>query len=91
MYSHRAAKAVEFMICDALLAADPVLKISSAVDVPEEFGNLSDSIVKIIEYSKDPALQKSRDIIRRIRNRELYKMVGETLLPEGQRIKVQWL
>lgn len=36
VYGHRVAKAIEYMVGDALAAADPVLKISHALDDPRE-------------------------------------------------------
>ena len=38
VYQHNVGKAIDFMICDALLAADHVLKISDAVNDPEVCG-----------------------------------------------------
>jgi len=42
VYSHRVSKAVEFMITDALLAADPCLQISAAIEDPERYCQLTD-------------------------------------------------
>lgn len=36
VYGHRVAKAIEYMVGDALAAADPFLKISDALDDPKE-------------------------------------------------------
>jgi HD superfamily phosphohydrolase len=52
VYSHRASKAVEFMVTDILLLADPVMKISSAVDDPASYVHLTDCLIKQIETSK---------------------------------------
>jgi HD superfamily phosphohydrolase len=88
VYSHRVGKACEYMITDALLEADPVLKISEMIYDREQYGNLTDSIVRTIESSRDPLLQASRDIIKRLRQRKLYKFVDEILLQPEQFDKV---
>lgn len=50
----RLGKAVEHMVVDALVAADPVLKLSQKIDDPDEYLHLTDSILETIENSKDP-------------------------------------
>jgi HD superfamily phosphohydrolase len=82
VYQHNVGKAIDFMICDALLEADPVMKISDAVFDPEEYIRLTDCVLKDIEVSRDPALSKAQAIIRRLRKRELYKLVDTILLPK---------
>ncbi|RIA97929.1 HD phosphohydrolase domain-containing protein [Glomus cerebriforme] len=81
VYNHRVGKAIEYMLCDALVEADPVLKISKTVENPEEYLQLNDTILNQIEFSKEPSLAKSREIIKRIRTRKLYKFVDEFLVP----------
>ncbi|KNZ80826.1 SAM domain and HD domain-containing protein 1 [Termitomyces sp. J132] len=75
IYSHKAAKAIEYMIIDGLLAAEPHLKIANRVDDPRKYLYLTDDIMGRIEESTDPELAKSRAIFDRIRTRDLYKMV----------------
>jgi hypothetical protein len=62
------------MVVDALTEADVVWnnEISNSIWDVTEFIRLDDSILKRIEWSREPALKKGREIIRRIRNRELY-------------------
>ncbi|EQC32779.1 hypothetical protein SDRG_09750 [Saprolegnia diclina VS20] len=81
IYGHRKGKAVEYMMCDAMVLADKTLGISASTESPEDFQYMTDHIVKMIECSKDPALQAARDIVRRIRRRELYEFVDEYLVP----------
>lgn len=80
VYTHRVGKAVEYMLADAMVKADPVLNISGAVDDPAEFTLLTDSIISVIERSKDPGLQESRAIIKRLRERDIYKLADEYLI-----------
>ncbi|KAM3583590.1 hypothetical protein VKS41_004497 [Umbelopsis sp. WA50703] len=83
MYTHRKAKAVECMITDVLLEADPVLKISEKVDDEYEYLKLTDDILKTIQFSECEELKKARQIIKRIRTRKLYRFVDEFLIPAG--------
>ncbi|GMH80695.1 hypothetical protein TL16_g08657 [Triparma laevis f. inornata] len=86
VYTHKTIKAVEYMICDALVLADPwipipnaeggqALRISQAMSDPGNYVNLKDSVLDMIESSSIPELQRSRDIIRKIRSRQFYKCV----------------
>eukprot|EP00299_Pterocystis_sp_00344_P007860 c273_g1_i1.p1 GENE.c273_g1_i1~~c273_g1_i1.p1 ORF type:complete len:535 (+),score=98.86 c273_g1_i1:30-1607(+) len=84
VYTHSKAKAIEYMVRDAMIHADPVLRFSDKITDPEEFWQLTDSILKDIELSRDPALEYSRKLIRRIRDRELYKFCGEYVVPSNQ-------
>lgn len=81
VYSHRVGKAIEYMVSDALLHADPYLKISERVRSPETYCYLTDSILTQIEASTAPELAKSRSIIKRLRKRELYRMADEIIVP----------
>jgi HD superfamily phosphohydrolase len=84
VYTHKKAKAVEYMIVDAMVEADVGWnsRISHAIRDPKEFIKLDDTIVKQIEFSNEPELQKARDIIKRLRKRDLYVFVNEYTVPE---------
>jgi deoxynucleoside triphosphate triphosphohydrolase SAMHD1 len=69
------AKAIEYMIIDALLAAEPHMKIANQIDKPEKYVYLTDNIMPRIESTPDPELAESRAIFDRIRTRDLYKSV----------------
>ncbi|TFY76765.1 hypothetical protein EWM64_g7247, partial [Hericium alpestre] len=75
IYNHKTAKAVEHMIIDAMLAAEPTLKIAEQIDDPKKYLHLTDCIMNIIEQSTDPALEDSRRIFARIKERDLYRCV----------------
>jgi HD superfamily phosphohydrolase len=79
VYTHRVGKAVEYMITDALLAADPVLKISDAIDDMHRYMLLDDSILNEIARSTDSSLAKSRDILYRLNKRDLYRYYSPAL------------
>ena len=85
VYSHRVGKSIEFMIGDAFRLADPILGISEAVEDVELYTTqLTDNLLRTIEASREPELQRARDIVRRIRKRDLYKMVDEVLISPAQ-------
>ncbi|KYR01208.1 HD phosphohydrolase domain-containing protein [Tieghemostelium lacteum] len=86
VYTHKVGKAIEFMISDAFSEADHFLGISDQIEDPREYINLTDSLLKRIETSKEPQLAKSREIIKNIRNRNLYKFVDEILVGSAQKI-----
>ena len=48
------ATAIEHMVVDALLSADPHLKFAKKVFQPEQYLHLTDSIMPFIEATTDP-------------------------------------
>ncbi|KAI9343829.1 hypothetical protein BD770DRAFT_397934 [Pilaira anomala] len=81
IYTHRVGKAIELMIVDAFLAANNYLKIADSVSNPEDYLFMTDDIIRNIERSKCPELAESRQIVKNIRTRNLYKFVDEFLVP----------
>ncbi|RUS17077.1 hypothetical protein BC937DRAFT_90455 [Endogone sp. FLAS-F59071] len=86
IYTHRVCKAIEYMITDVLLAADPYIHISNAVQQAEQYVNLTDDILRVIERSSVDELAPARAIIKRIRTRQLYKFVDEVLIPQDMKL-----
>lgn len=76
------------MLTDAFLHADSTLKISESTSNPEDFLHMTDSLVAIIERSKEPELKQSRHIIHRLRRRKLYRYVDEHLMPTNRSISI---
>ena len=81
VYSHRVGKAIEFMISDILLLAEDHFKFTECIDTPEKYLRLTDCILRDIENSTASELQQARDLIGKLRRRQLYKMAGETIIP----------
>lgn len=81
VYTHKAHKGAEILIRDILLKADPHfeiakgLSISRAVNNPDAFQYLRDSIIDLIEFSKNNTLKDSHALIARFRSRDLYKQI----------------
>ncbi|CAG8818254.1 22926_t:CDS:2, partial [Cetraspora pellucida] len=82
VYNHRVSRAINYMIADALVEADPYFKIKDAIDDPKKYIKLNDSILSTIEHSDCEDLKASRNIIKRIRRRDLYKFVSECSIPK---------
>lgn len=82
IYTHRVGKAIEFMICDIFRSANSYLNIQDRLFDPKEYISLNDNIIHEIEFSKLPELKKSRDLIQRLRKRELYKLADEVIIPD---------
>jgi len=84
---HRKTQAVDLMIAEALTAANPVYKFDEMVRDRDSYVNLSDYVIREIEMSKDPVLEKSRNLIRRIKQRKLFIFVAESLINSTQKIE----
>ncbi|XP_007031445.2 PREDICTED: deoxynucleoside triphosphate triphosphohydrolase SAMHD1 homolog isoform X2 [Theobroma cacao] len=84
VYTHSKVKAVELMVVDALLKANSYLEISSSIQDPSEYWKLDDTIIKTIETAPDEELRESRDLIRRIRRRNLYQFCNEFAVPKDK-------
>ena len=102
VYTHKKAKAIEFMVVDALLAAEPALKICNKIRDPAQFKLLDDGIVDIIENFEvlglgdrvdegyHSCLRDAQSIIARVRNRQLYKYVADALVPSEIVMSGRW-
>jgi hypothetical protein len=89
----RKARSVDLMVVDALRAANPVLKITDKIWDAKEFVKLDDTILKQIEFyggynplwqlgdEDDSHILKAQSIIKRLRNRDLYRYCGECVIP----------
>ncbi|XP_047962298.1 deoxynucleoside triphosphate triphosphohydrolase SAMHD1 homolog isoform X2 [Salvia hispanica] len=82
VYMHAKVKAVELMLVDAMTKANDVLQISSYINEPAQYWKLDDTIVKTIETSTSQDLKESRDLILRIRRRDLYQYCNEYSVPK---------
>ncbi|KAH6826762.1 HD domain-containing metal-dependent phosphohydrolase family protein [Perilla frutescens var. hirtella] len=82
VYMHAKVKAIELMVVDAMTKANDVLQISSYIDEPAQYWKLDDTILKTIETSSSQDLKESRDLILRIRRRDLYQYCNEFSVPK---------
>ncbi|KAF3786450.1 Deoxynucleoside triphosphate triphosphohydrolase SAMHD1-like protein [Nymphaea thermarum] len=84
VYTHAKVKALELMFVDALLLADKHLGISSSIHNPADYWKLDDTIMKRIETDPDEELRPSRELILRMRRRDLYQFCNEYAVPKDQ-------
>ncbi|XP_057769365.1 uncharacterized protein LOC130989400 isoform X2 [Salvia miltiorrhiza] len=82
VYTHAKVKAVELMVVDALVSANSYLQIASHIQDPSQYWKLDDTIIKTIETAPDQELKESRDLILRIRRRDLYQFCNEYAVPK---------
>jgi len=83
VYQHPVATAIDHMLADALVMANDVFKFSESVLDPGRYLELDDRILNRIEFSTDERLKDSQEILKRIRKRQLYKLVDELLIPSS--------
>ncbi|OCH87676.1 HD-domain/PDEase-like protein [Obba rivulosa] len=81
IYNHKTAKAIEYMLVDALLTAEPYMRIAQRIFDPRKFLFLTDNIKAIIESSEAEELAPARQILHRINTRDLYKPVDFKVFP----------
>ncbi|KAK2994077.1 hypothetical protein RJ640_024341 [Escallonia rubra] len=84
VYTHAKVKAIELMIVDALCKANDYLQIASHVHDPSQYWKLDDTIIKAIETAPDQELRESKDLILRIRRRDLYQFCNEYAVPKDK-------
>ena len=93
-YQHKVAGAIELMITEALILANPYLlfkgqnnkptKMSECINDFHAYWKLGDYVVKQIESSSDTNLLPSQMVIERLRKRDLFCCVGELLLSPSE-------
>ena len=87
VYQHRVANVVEAMVTDVFLEAEdayrfrgedgsPPVSLSHAARVPEHFAMLTDSILGDILRCPQPGLERARELLLRLMNRNHYEWLG---------------
>ncbi|KAH0991652.1 hypothetical protein GBA52_003135 [Prunus armeniaca] len=86
VYTHPKVKAIELMVVDALCYANADLGIAASIQKPSEFWKLDDSILKWIETSDSdsPSLKEAKNLIQRIRKRDLYQYCNQFSVPKDK-------
>ncbi|KAL8124385.1 hypothetical protein AgCh_012143 [Apium graveolens] len=82
VYTHSKVKAIELMIVDALVQANDYLEIASHIQDPSQYWKLDDTIIKTIETAPVQELKESKELILRIRRRDLYQFCNEYSVPK---------
>ena len=74
------------MVAEALIEANPVYHFEQVIFDPERYIRLlHDDLLHVIKRSRDPRLQTSAKLLKRIDQRDLYKCVGERIIHKGWR------
>lgn len=84
VYTHPKVKAIELMVADALFKANDYLEISSYIEDPSQYWKLDDTILKTIETVVDQQLKEAKELILRIRRRNLYQFCNEYAVPKDK-------
>ncbi|XP_054816683.1 uncharacterized protein LOC129316338 isoform X3 [Prosopis cineraria] len=84
VYTHPKVQAIELMVADALVEANNYLEVSSHILNPSEYWKLDDTIIKTIETSPSKELKEARELILRIRRRNLYQFCNEYAVPKDE-------
>ncbi|OWY96448.1 hypothetical protein PHMEG_00033281 [Phytophthora megakarya] len=92
VYQHRGVRAIDYMLCDLLIAANDHLtikgkRISEIMCFMEAYQHFDDRVLLKIQESDGPALQNARSILNRILSKPYYSYVGKTLLTEHSQLK----
>ena len=80
VYYNRVTQGIELMICDVFTEANSYYKFDTMIEDPTEYIKLTDNILEEIEYSTNPALNKSRDLIKKLKKRDIYRFACEIML-----------
>ncbi|ORZ38135.1 HD phosphohydrolase domain-containing protein [Catenaria anguillulae PL171] len=83
IYTHKTCNGIELLMKDALVAANPVLRFDEAIHDPDLYLRMTDSILRDIEYSSDPLLERSRGLLKRLRTRDIYRCCDEVVVEYG--------
>lgn len=75
VYTHKVSQSIDFMVADALVAANGYFNFGENIRQPEEFLHFTDNILTRIENSSEVELQESKAILDRLRTRDLYRCV----------------
>ncbi|VDB84659.1 unnamed protein product [Peniophora sp. CBMAI 1063] len=89
IYNHKTAKAIEHMLIDAVMAAEPYLKIAEQISDPKRYLHLTDNIMPRIQESTEDELAEARRIFDRVTNRDLYRCVDYKVFSYDERPVLQ--
>jgi len=72
IYNHKTVKLIELMLGDSFIEANNVYNYCSSIN-NEDYLGLDDSIYHQILFSTNSSLEKSKNLLEKIENRDLYK------------------
>ncbi|GBF90997.1 hypothetical protein Rsub_03852 [Raphidocelis subcapitata] len=87
VYTHRKVKCVEYLVVDAMRAANGPLRITERLNSPADFVGLTDAILLEARNSPDPALAEAAALVRRIERRDVYAFCAEVEVPQDRALE----
>ncbi|KAL4151158.1 hypothetical protein PRNP1_008107 [Phytophthora ramorum] len=94
VYQHRGVRAIDYMLCDLLIAANDHITIkgkrfSDIMGSMEAYQHFDDRVLLKIQESDGPELQEARAILNRIYSKPYYNYVGKTALTDHSKQKTE--
>ena len=75
--NHPVVKAIEYMITDAHLQSPLVSNLIRTTINKPTFAKITDEVLYLVEMSPDPGEAKAQEIISRLKQRDIYRYVGQ--------------
>lgn len=87
VYTHRKVKSVEYLVVDAMVAANGPLRISERIHDPDDFISLTDALLMEIRNSGRQELQEAAALVARIDRRDVYRFCAEFDVPQDRALE----
>ena len=75
IYCHKATMAAELQICDIFFESNGYFKFDEICQDMKKYWKLTDKILNLIEQIEDPSLNNAKELIERLKARDLYTHV----------------
>lgn len=72
VYTHKKAKAIEFMVVDALMEAEPALCLTEKIWKPEDFVRLDDGVLEFIENLDITSSNSSSNLSTKSKSKSIF-------------------
>lgn len=82
-YLNSVAQAIDLMTIDAFLEANLYYNFKEIINDAKEYWKLTDYILAEIIKSDNPELKRAKDILMKIKYRDLYKFISEVIISSG--------
>ncbi|KAG7396646.1 hypothetical protein PHYBOEH_001979 [Phytophthora boehmeriae] len=94
VYQHKGVRAIDYMICDLLIAANDHItikgkRISEIASCMEAYQHLDDRVLLKIQESEVAELQESRSLLKRIFTKPYYDFIGKTAVTDHSQQKTE--
>ena len=76
VYNHPVVKSIEYMVKDILMDLNKHINFKDSIETMD-FVNYNDNIIFKVNDIKDKSLDKARNLLNKIHNRDIYKYIGE--------------